>query len=388
MSQQRLASRASDLSRRIYASLPWGLRVANFFRVLASSTQDTFGRVVYAEFIKAGVEGMPDIAGEPAASWRDRLLKLHTRAGDKVPRGYGLDFAKKVWGITLQKSRDPSLVEDMMIRALEKILAGKVTLREGASLHEAEGFVITMIKNDILDQFRAQKRAPQLGIGEKDEEGNYSGDVLDPDTLQAIGDTLSPSDMNEILRDAAKIHPSAPAYIKLRMEGYDITAIARGGLLPHMEGPSAVQNITNWELRWLPKIKAVFEAQLGRHIREDRKTRKDKREAAMPASLSPSVGMDPGSLRIRQGAYNIAKDISSGKIDVAVAPRTKQMAKKYFDLEDKSGSSTQREEAARELAEQIDTELNSAKIAVKMLGYWMESFSEAAGVHHNLAMDE
>ena len=371
--QQKLASRASDLSRRIYASLPWGLRVANFFMVLASSTQDTFGRVVYAEFIKAGVDGMPDIAGEPAASWRDRLLKLHTRAGDKVPRGYGLDFARKVWGIALKKSRDPSLVEDMMDRALEKILAGKVIIREGASLHEAEGFVITMVKNDLLDQFRAQKRGPQLGLGEKDEEGDYSGDVLDQEAFDALGDMLTPSVMQEILRDVAGVHPSAPAYIKLRMEGYDKNEIARGGMLPHMKGPASPQAITNWEIKWLPKVKTVIEKHLGR-----------SREAA----LEPGYGMDQGSLRIRQGAYNIAKDISSGKIDVTVAPRTKQLAKKYFDLEDKSGSAAQRSTAARDLAEQLDTELNSAKISVKMLGFWTEAFSDVAGVHGNLAMTE
>jgi DNA-directed RNA polymerase specialized sigma24 family protein len=340
--------------------------------------------VVYAEFIKRGVEGMPDIGGEPASAWQERLLKLKTRAGDRVPRGYGLAFAKKVWGIALVKARDPNLVEDVMVRAMEKLLKKPVAIDEGVPLQEAEGFIIRMVKNDLLDQFRAQKHRPQLGLGEKDEEGDYSGDVLDTESLEALGDIISPSDMQEILRDAAKIHPSAPAYIKLRMEGYNKNEIARGAMLPHMEGvPAEPQAITNWEKRWFPKIKQVFEDYLGRHIREDRKVREDKK-----AALEPGYGMDGASLRIRQGAYNIAKDISTGAIDVTVSPRSKQMAKKYFDLEDKSGSSSQRESAARDLAEQLDVELNSAKISVKMLEHWTESFSEAAGVHHNLSMTE
>lgn len=368
--QQRLASRASDLSRRIYASLPWGLRVANLFMVLASSTQDAFGRVVYAEFIKRGVEGMPDIAGEPASAWQERLLKLKTRAGDRVPRGYGLAFAKKVWGIAMGKARDPNLVEDVMVRAMEKLLKMKPdTIREGAPLPEAEGFIISMVKNDILDQFRAQKRRPQLGLGEKDEEGDYSGDVLDPNWGETYSRAGLERTLQEARRDLEGVHPDAAAYIDLSLQGYPDKEILLKLDMKNTKGtPMTPQT---WEFRYKDKIREV----LRKHMEKS-------------AAFQPGYGMDQGSLRIRQGAYNIAKDISTGKIDVTVAPRTKQLAKKYFDLEDRSGTASQREEAARALYEQLDTELSSAKIAVRILGYWTESFGEAAGVHHNLAMTE
>lgn len=62
VTQSILLRRAVDLSRRIYTSLPWGYRIAELFTVLAGDSLEAFGRVIYAEFIKSVVRGMPDVA--------------------------------------------------------------------------------------------------------------------------------------------------------------------------------------------------------------------------------------------------------------------------------------------------------------------------------------
>ena len=59
--QHVLHRQAVDLSRRIYASLPWGFRIARLFEVLAADSLDAFGRVVTAQMVLAVVRGIPDI---------------------------------------------------------------------------------------------------------------------------------------------------------------------------------------------------------------------------------------------------------------------------------------------------------------------------------------
>jgi len=97
---------------------------------------------------------------------------------------------------------------------------------------------------------------------------------------------------------------------------------------------------------------------------------------------------DTASLRKLQAAYNVAKDIVSGSVDVELSDRTKNMARTYFNLVDRHGTNTQRSHAGEALSDQLDAEAQSAKIAVKMLDHWSEVFREATGIYHNEALGE
>lgn len=104
------------------------------------------------------------------------------------------------------------------------------------------------------------------------------------------------------------------------------------------------------------------------------------------ASTPPRVVPTAQQSRILSTAYDAAEAISSGSVDVAVAPRTKRLAEIYCKLYDGNDLS-QIEKISRNLFEQMDVEANDTKRAVRMLEHWTEVFQEAASVYYNLGID-
>lgn len=260
--QTILAARASKLSRKVYASLPFGYRLARFLLRLASGIVDAFGRVVAAEMIKRGVTDMPDIGSDPAVSWQEKLLKLGPRAGDALPRSYGRKFAQTCWNVGLAKTRKPDVVEEILTSVIEKLVSRPTLIHEGVTRAEAEAFILTLIKNEIIDIQRSKSRWQLSPLGEETEEGDFTGDMLDPESLQRLEDAIPASKLQAILRDLERVHPSASEYVRLMLDGYDKNEIAQKALLPHMRGPAAPQALTNWEKRWVPEIRDVFNRHL------------------------------------------------------------------------------------------------------------------------------
>jgi DNA-directed RNA polymerase specialized sigma24 family protein len=264
MQPKLLIKWASDLRRRIYASLPWGLRLGIFLRRLSSSIIDAFGRVMYAEFVKRGVVGMPDIGGQPAASWREKLEKAGTRAGDMVPRGTGREFAQKAWRILLSTTRNPSITEEVMTTVIEKFIKSPNLIQEGSTLRFAEGYVIQALKSHFIDYDRSERRRTRLqgpSLTVEDDSGeDVVLDVEDPDSWKQIGGLLSPVGLREIHRELERIHPSAAAFVDLSFQGYTPIEMARGAMLPHLEGkPTSPSNVYQWIERWKPRIQEVIQ---------------------------------------------------------------------------------------------------------------------------------
>lgn len=264
MRQIKLARAASDLQRRIYASLPWGYRVARFFLRLASGTIDVFGRVVAAEFIKRGVQGMPDVAGKPAESLREALLKKGTRAGDKLPRNYGRQFAQSVWNINMSKIKNPEIIEEAMVSVVEKLLKNPHLIHEGVLLREAQAFVLRMIRNETIDLLRTKGRRREESLTREDEGEEITLDPHDPGALKDIEGMLTPSTLRDIKRDLDRINESASAYIDAVFNDYSDREIAEGAMLPHMQGrPVSPQALFNWKKRWMPKIEEAIRKHIG-----------------------------------------------------------------------------------------------------------------------------
>jgi len=269
MQPKLLYKQADDLRRRIYASLPWGYRLASFLLRLSSSILDAFGRVIFAEFIKRGVKDMPDIGGQPAAAWRDKLLKAGTRAGDMIPRGTGREFAMKAWRVLLSQTKNPEMTEEVMTLVIEKIIKNP-SLIKPESLQVAEGYVITALKATYIDKVRYEKRrkdvrGPSLTV--EDESGDaITLDPGDPSSWKEVGQLIPESELREILHDLERLHPSAAAFVDLSFQGYTPTEMARQGLLPHLEGqPTSVQNVHQWIQKWKPRIQQVLEKHIS-HI--------------------------------------------------------------------------------------------------------------------------
>jgi len=264
MQPRSLAKRASDLARRIYASLPWGLRVANFFMRLASDMIDAFGRIVLAEMIKRGVTDLPDIGDVPALSWQEKLQKLGTRAADRLPKNYGRKFGQMCWNVMLAKTKNPEMVEELMTWTIERLLANPHVIREGVTRAEAEGFILMMLKNRAKDIWKSQGRRRDINVPELRDEEGVTIDVMDPNSFKELAEMLPEHTLRAIIRDLEAIHPNAAAYIDLAFQGYDDKEIAENAMLPAMERAVTPAALNKWKKKWLPRIQQVMKKYLDR----------------------------------------------------------------------------------------------------------------------------
>lgn len=246
----KLAAQASALSRQIYASLPWGYRVAGLLLRLANSAQEAFGRYAYSIFIRDGVTDMPDINGEPASSLRE---KMRGRSGPNyLPKGYGRKFAEKVWAVALSKLRSPEAVEEAVSRVTLAMASGKMQIDEGAPLAKAEALVLTSVLNAGRDALRMKRRVDRRmdDLGGPDDEG-VEVEISDPKSFSKLDDVLGPSDLKRLLDEVkVKVNPRAAEWIEAQLEG-----MAKKDLAEKWEvNPSAVVNFEN---RYLDKIKLI-----------------------------------------------------------------------------------------------------------------------------------
>jgi len=214
--QHVLRRRAVDLSRRIYASLPWGYRVAKLFEVLAADSLDAFGRVVTAQMILAVVRGIPDIGGKPASDW---IQDVHRRGPDVLPPGTGRAFAGRVYKILLSKFSDPEVVEEAMAHVMLQATRGKIHISNGSDIHTAQSLVITICLNRARDLLRAQGRRREDSLVRDREDEPREIDITDPEAFRDLDRSISPGDMNRILQDAARVSPRAREYLESVLRG-------------------------------------------------------------------------------------------------------------------------------------------------------------------------
>lgn len=208
-----LVCRLDHLQRQIYASMPWGYRVAHLFTVLGADGASTAGRSAYALFIAAAVRGMPSING------RDALDLVRDIRGpedaDRLPPDYGAQFGRRLYRVLLARF-GPEIAEDAIAETLMKIARGKVHVRTGANLSEAEALVVTVGLNNARDLARKQGRA--RAVSDVDEEGRTL-DVEDPEAFAKLERALSPRDMQRILQDLEDVHPRARSFAEAVLEG-------------------------------------------------------------------------------------------------------------------------------------------------------------------------
>jgi len=268
--EHALHRHAVNLSRRIYSSLPWGFRVAELFHVLAADSLDVFGRVIYAEFIKAVVRGMPDVAPGKAAF--DLVQEVERKGPDALPGGYGRPFASRLFKVLLSKLGDPEVAQDAMSKVMLQVVRGKVHIHNGADLHSAEAYVVTACLNAGRDVLRAQgRRREQSLVRERDDEEKVV-DVEDPEAFGRLDELLPASELQDILRELAGVHPRAPEWLQARLQGDSGQEIAADwGVTPSY--------ISKFQRVFLPRITAVVQ----HHLRQARRYSYDRRDPSNPA---------------------------------------------------------------------------------------------------------
>ena len=213
--QHLLAKRASDLSRKIHASFfPWGFKVANLLVVLAGDSLEIFSRVLTAQFVLAGIRELPEIDGKPASDW---IQEVHKKGPNVLPPGTGRELGNRVFKILLVKFSDPEIAQEAMSAVMLRIARGRFHIANGASIHEAQSYVITAALNAARDILRARGRrreSPML----RDDDG-HEVDIADPEAFRDLEKSLSEKDMALILGDAERISPRAREYLEAVLRG-------------------------------------------------------------------------------------------------------------------------------------------------------------------------
>lgn len=212
-------ARAEALSRRIYASFPWGYRVANLFLKLASGYIDAFGRLVYAEMIKAGVTDMPPINGESAESYADKVQG--PRGPDKLPRGYGSEFGKRIYAFLMSKTHNIETTEEVMSRMMMDIARGKIRFQGGFDLKQSEALLYKTALRTVLDIKREQKgrNNDRLTPESLTDDMGETIDLSDPSAFKHLDGMIPQSEVHRIVDELSKLDPRAVEWFEGKLEG-------------------------------------------------------------------------------------------------------------------------------------------------------------------------
>lgn len=266
----KLIQAATTLRRRVWASLPWGIRAAGLFVRTSSGLQQAFGNPIYAIFLLSDIQGMPPVRGKSAEEF---MAEFNAQYGDKnfdqklsVLSGklgnYGADFGKKAYTTLLAKFRNPELVEDTLSTFLVRFLkGGHKNLRAGSTLREAENYVLLSAVREGINSKRRPSYRQETGLP-RDDLGQEL-DIRDPHALENIDEVFPEWKMPAVQRDLAKVNVDAPLYVKLVTEGYDDKEIVGNppkgvpSMLPHY-----TRSLENWGAFIKPKIHQVLKKHL------------------------------------------------------------------------------------------------------------------------------
>lgn len=259
---------ARQLRRRIWASMPRGFQILSVWFQITASAQETLGRLVYAEFLRKGVRDMPDIRGKSADQYVQEMgAKIHDpRLADKLPPKYGLEFGARMYSHLMKGLRKPSDVDEVISRFMRRLFGGSAKgMHDGLSLRQAENYMLKGLLNEMRNYRDTLGRQESLSKEDKGESEVKQVDIRDPQFLEKIEDQFPIHELIHdpfVQRELRKIHPDAPLYLQLMLEGYnneEIVGVPTEGqesMLPHLKAqPMSPQN---WHKSKLPKIYQVL----------------------------------------------------------------------------------------------------------------------------------
>lgn len=237
----RLTTAAVALQRKVYASLPWGYRLANFLTRLADYGTKAFGQVFLKTLQTMGVDVPPT----------------------EKPNSVGDMFYRAL----LSKFKDPSFVEEIMQDSITNLLDKNHRLNKamkGLPYSECKAILMTSMKNLGIDILRRRKKE-EYSID--DPEGERV--VEDPGSWDELGEYIPERTLQEIEKDLAKsvnpkLLPDLPLYFKLLVDGYADSEILKNKMLPFLAdwGEFSHSQYVNWQKTYKDKIKTVLKKHL------------------------------------------------------------------------------------------------------------------------------
>jgi len=251
---QRLIDAAQELRKKVYSSLPWGLRVARFLvQIKFAAEPGAFGRLTYGLFLLYGVVGMP----------RVDFIPKTIREIDKLPRELGRDFGYKCRNVAakyLGGSDDAG--EELLSEVVVKLISSPDVKRvlNGEVLSRAESYVFKIIRNMAIDQLRKIHVRRHEDIDELIESPSHWDD---------LGKILTEREKDQLsmeLKEAVspQLLPDLPLYFQLMMEGYSNAEVAEQRMLPSLkEKPISQQALAKYRTKVRDVLERHFEVQAG-----------------------------------------------------------------------------------------------------------------------------
>ena len=259
MTQAKLASRASDLKRQIYASLPFRYRVAQLLfrlKIADDFLKRNFGRAIYAEFIRAGVTDMPNVGGEPALNIREIILKLKERGANILPSGFGNMFGNEMWMVASKYVDNPEAIADVlqsvMVEVYNRNKRGTDNKLQAVSSSSAESYIKWLVSKRAQDWRRKFDKSKPFSLPYPD---RAVPDLLDVKALKGFLHMLSPGDANKFKQDVDRIdsrNPDRPwSFIEGVLEGRSNTEIAKDWGVDKARLSQLLK-------RWQPELQRIF----------------------------------------------------------------------------------------------------------------------------------
>jgi len=228
---RRLVQAARSQKRELFASLPWGMRLAHvFFNLRLGGTAEEFGRTAYGLFLMHGVTGMP-----PAP-----FIPTNNRQISRLPSSYGKAYGTFIRSIIIRKlktnSNSSDAVEDILAIAWQKLVSpSAVSAYSGKTLQEAEKYVNELVKNTVLSYLKYERRRRHEEYEEMtDAVSNGSWENLDTFLLESQKEAIVEG-IQQKFRKQPDFAADIPKYISLLFEGYNPLEIWEGGLLPSLQ---------------------------------------------------------------------------------------------------------------------------------------------------------
>lgn len=305
MEMDRLASLIKDaetLRRRLWASMPWSLKLSAILTVLAEGSQDAFNRTFAAMFLVAGVQEMPDIKGvhfkapdgtqqeyphrssefsqkflevNGHKSWHDQVRQL----SGLLPRGYAGKIGGAAFKEAVAITRSRMAAEDILVQLIDNFYSKSYGQQiKPVHFNQAIGLVVLSAKRLALNEIAHRKVLNEVGMGDEGEEGAPIVKAPEPTSLEEMSRhyvrrMLEELKEPEVRQKLELAHPDALAFIELSAQGYDDKEIVGDSLrgiptmLPHVkkeiERGGKGMGYQNWQAHIKPKIFKILREHLG-----------------------------------------------------------------------------------------------------------------------------
>lgn len=274
-----LLIRAADTRRKLFASLPWGYRLATIFLALDAAMLEAWGRQVGLMMLQAGVPDMPN----PGPKWKPEKPNVRD-----LPRGYCQDIAKRAYGLALKQSGNPDTAADIMQDVLLDVMSGKLKLDGKKGQAATVSFLLKGVQWKASDARKKQQRRREDSTERSDDEGESTLNLVDdafesnpywsanPQQFQRIEDVF-PRDVwkNEVLPATTKVHPDMAFFFALLEDGYTAKEIVEGDMLPDFNPGDYKTPLQTWNAK-VQKAKEIIRQKareygndLGRQARQE-----------------------------------------------------------------------------------------------------------------------